>query len=304
MIDEGQRVEEGAVLVRLDASALRSELAIVESQLFEVMARRARLEAERDETSTIRFAPLLTKVARTNADTAGLMAGQERLLKARAASIGQEIKQMDKQGEQLRKQIEGVTSQEVALDRQLVLIGQELGNQQSLLEQGLAQATRVLSLQREEARLSGAMGELAAQKARAHSRISEIELGVLKLRSRRREEAIAELRDLQFREVELRERRRALLERMTRLDIAAPVSGVVYDLQVFARRSVLRPADPVLYLIPQDRPLVINARVPPVHIDKLRIGQDVSLRFSALDQREHRNCTGHGHPCLGGCVSG
>ena len=79
---------------------------------------------------------------------------------------------------------------------------------------------------------------------------------------------------------------------MDRLDITAPVAGVVYDLRVFARRSVIRPADPVLYIIPQDRPLVINARVKPIDIDKLSIGQDVTLRFSALDQRQTPELTG------------
>jgi len=100
------------------------------------------------------------------------------------------------------------------------------------------------------------------------------------------------LRDIQSRELELRERRRALLERMDRLEITASVAGVVYDLRVFARRSVIRPADPVLYIIPQDRPLVIKARVETIDIDKLSIGQEVTLRFSALDQRQMPELTG------------
>ena len=79
---------------------------------------------------------------------------------------------------------------------------------------------------------------------------------------------------------------------MSRLDVTAPVAGIVYDLRVFARRSVIRPADPVLYIIPQDRPLVINARVEPIDIDKLSIGQEVTLRFSALDQRATPELTG------------
>jgi HlyD family type I secretion membrane fusion protein len=292
MVDEGQRVAPGEVLIRLDATDLRSELAIVESQLFEVMSRRGRLEAERDGAAVIGFDPLLRKMAPVQSDVAELMAGQERLLEARSASIAQEVEQLGKQGEQLQNQIEGIAAQQAALYRQLALINEELVNQQSLLDRGLAQATRVLALRREEARLSGTMGELAAQKAQASSRISEIELEILKLQSRRREEAITQLRDLQFRELELRERRRALRDRMGRLDITAPVAGVVHDLQVFARRSVIRPADPVLYLIPQDRPLVINARVDPIHIDKLSIGQEVVLHFSALDQRETPELTG------------
>ena len=129
------------------------------------------------------------------------------------------------------------------------------------------------------------MGDLEAQKAQAGGRITEIDIEILKLGTGRREDAITRLRDLQYRELELREQRLALIEQLDRLDITAPVSGIVYDLQVFALRSVIRPADPVLYIVPQDRPLIINARIEPIHIDKLSIGQEVNLRFSALDQR-------------------
>jgi len=142
-----------------------------------------------------------------------------------------------------------------------------------------------LNLQREEARLSGTVGELKAQRAQAEGRITEIDIEILKLGTQRREEAITRLRDLQFQELELAEQRRSLIERLSRLDIRAPVSGIVYGLQVFAKRSVIRPADPVLFLVPQDKPLVIMAQVEPIHIDEIFVNQDVTLRFSALDSR-------------------
>ena len=72
---------------------------------------------------------------------------------------------------------------------------------------------------------------------------------------------------------------------LKRLEITAPVAGVVYGMTVFAPRSVIRAADPVLYLVPQDRPLVIAAQIEPIHIDQTHVGQEVTLRFSALDQR-------------------
>lgn len=126
---------------------------------------------------------------------------------------------------------------------------------------------------------------MAASKAEAEGRITEIDLEVLKLATGRSEEAIMRLRDLRYRELELTERRGALLLEIAQLDIRAPVSGIVYGMQVQTMRSVIRPADPVLYLIPQDRPLLIVARVDPIHIDKIILGQEVNLRFSALDQR-------------------
>ena len=96
---------------------------------------------------------------------------------------------------------------------------------------------------------------------------------------------MARLRDLQYQELELNEKRRALLTRLSRLDIRAPVSGIVYGLQFFAPRSVIRPADPVMYLVPQDRPLVIASQIETIHIDQVYPGQDVILRFPALNQR-------------------
>ena len=179
-----------------------------------------------------------------------------------------------------------IEAQQTSLTRQLELIAKELADQQSLLDRGLAQATRVLALQREEARLTGTMGALESQKAQASGRVTEIDIEILRLTAARREEAITNLRDLQYRELELHEQRRALIDRLTRMDITAPVAGIVYDLKVFARRSVVRPADPVLFIVPQDRPLIINAQVEPIHIDKLYLGQEVTLRFSALDQRQ------------------
>lgn len=291
-VDEGDRVKAGDVLIRLDETALASKLAITENELFEIMARRGRLEAERDEAEEISFDPLLVEVAAKRPEMAGLMQGQARLMAARSESIAQEIDQLEKRRGQIANQIEGIAAQEKALARQLELIESELEDQQSLLDRGLAQATRVLGLQREQARLSGQVGELAASKAQAAGRITEIEVEILKLGSRRREEAITNLRDIQYRELELLEERRALLEQLNRLDIRAPVDGVVYGLTVFALRAVVRPADPLLYIVPQDRPLIINAEVDPIHIDKLYLDQDVILRFPALDQRTTPELTG------------
>lgn len=285
LVEEGDTVDAGALLVRLDPTLLSSELAIVEGQLFELLARRGRLEAERDGANAIRFHPEVMAIGQSAPGVRELMEGQSRLFHARLESLQKETDQLEKQRAQITRQIDGITAQEAALATQIRLISYELGNQQTLFDKGLAQAARVLALEREEARLSGQLGELAASKAQAAERITEIDIEILKLDTTRREEAITRLRDLQYNEVELVEQRRSLTERLNRLDIRAPVSGIVYGMQVFAERSVIRPADPVLYVIPQDRPLVIAARVDPIHIDQVYVTQDVVLRFSAFDSR-------------------
>jgi len=291
-VDEGDTVRQGDVLIRFDESTLASRLTIAENQLFEMMARRGRLEAERDGQDGIVFDPLLSETATERPDVDRLMQGQARLFAARAESVAQEIAQLEKRRGQIASQIEGIRAQQTALNRQLDLIEQELIDQRSLLERGLAQATRVLALEREAARLSGQVGELTASEAQARGRITEIDIEIVKLDAQRREEAIATLRDLQYRELELMEERRALIEQISRLEVRAPVDGVVYDLSVFALRSVVRAAEPLLYVVPQDRPLIINAQIESTDIDKVRVGQEVLLRFPALDQRQTPELTG------------
>jgi len=285
LVDDGDSVARGEMLLRLDAKELRSQLAITEGQLFEMMARRGRLEAERDSAAAVTFDEELLALAATRPTVMDLVEGQRRLFVARAESISREIEQLNKRSSQTRDQITGVKAQQASMELQLELIAEELKNQTILLERGLAQAGTVLNLRRTEADLSGRLGELVATEAQALGRITETEIEILKLGSTQREEAITQLRDLRYQELELGENRRTLLERLDRLDITAPVSGIVYDMQVHTPRSVIRAADPVLFLVPQDRPLVIAAQVSPTDIEQIFVGQDVTLKFSSLDQR-------------------
>jgi membrane fusion protein, type I secretion system len=286
LVEEGDVVKKDQLLLRLDSKDLRSQLLITESQLFELMARRSRLEAERDNSADVAFDAELIALGKDRPEVLDMMQGQGRLFHARRESTEREIEQLEKQRSQIRDQIVGIQAQQKANEAQLDLIAEELKNQQSLLDKGLAQASTVLSLRRTEANLAGILGELIATEAQAGGRIIEIEIQILRLGTQQREEAISQLRDLRYNELTQAETRRALIEQLQRLDITAPVSGIVYGLQVQTPRSVLRPADPVLYLVPQDRPLVIAAQVPPTDIDQIFVGQDVTLRFSALDQRE------------------
>lgn len=281
-VTEGHAVIAGQVLIQLDAQDLHANLSVVEAQLLELLARRARLEAERDGARTPAFESLLDEIHPDLAES--LKIGQLNLFEARAESESRRISQLHLRMSQITAQIEGIAAQQAALETQLVLISQERTNQQSLLDRGLAQASIVLNLQRETARLQGQSGELTASVAQAYERITEIKLQILSQTSARREEAIAQLRDLQTLEFELRERRMAMLRQLDRLDLRAPVSGVVYGLTVFGKGAVISPAEPLMFIVPQDRPLVISARVSPSDIDKITVGQGVSLRLPALDQ--------------------
>lgn len=284
-IKEGDRVEAGQILIRFDDTLIRSQLNAVDGQLKESIAQRARLEAERDDAKTLMFADQLVNQGANDEATKQLMQGQTRLFEARRTTLEQQIKQLNERKHQIRLQIGGVESQLKSSKEQVELIGQELADQQNLLKKGLAQASRVLSLQREAARLSGTIGELESAMARGEAQIIETELQILQLSTARREEAISTLRQLTFSEIEMVERKLSLEETLSRMDVRAPMSGIVHGLTVHTLRSVVRPAEPILYVVPTDSPLVINSRIEAIHVDQVHVGQDASLRFSTFDQR-------------------
>ena len=284
-VKDGSDVQAGDLLLALDGTLLRTEHTIVEGQYFEVLARRGRLEAERGDGDSVTFPEELVEAAENDQALADLVEGQASLFRTRLDTLRQSLDQLSKQSEQITSEIAGIDAQIDALATQRDLIGEELTDQQSLLDRGLAQASRVLGLQREAARMDGELGSLQANRASALIRQTELEIQRLRLAAERREQAETELRDLGYRELELAERRRSLVEQISRLEIRAPVSGLVYNMQVTTPRSVIRPADPLLYLIPQDRPLVIGARVQTINIDEVMVGQPVVLRFAAFSSR-------------------
>ncbi|MDO5705009.1 MAG: HlyD family type I secretion periplasmic adaptor subunit [Paracoccus sp. (in: a-proteobacteria)] len=285
LVTDGETVAAGDPLIRLDGALLETELAIVEGQYFELLARRGRLEAERADATEISFPADLITAADTSPEVQALKEGQQSLFHARTDTITQSLDQLTKQSEQVAAQIDGLDAQEAALTRQRELLEQELVDQRSLLQKGLAQAPRVLALEREAARLDGQIGEIDANRAQAETRRTEIGIESLRITAARRETAETELRDQGYRELELAERRRGLTEQIARLEIRAPVSGVIHELQVRTPRSVIRPAEPLMYLVPQDRPLIIGARVAPINVDEVHPGQQVKLVFSAFSSR-------------------
>lgn len=282
---EGQHVAEGEVLLRLDPADIRSNLAVNTTQLNELRASQARLEAERDLAAEITFPPNLLDMAEADAELAEVLVGQRNLFAARAETLGQEVDQLGRRAEQIQAQIYGFAAQRTALTEQRTLVLVELENVQKLVDRRLAEASRALALRREAARLLGAIGELEAASAEAGERITEIELQVLERRTVRREEAIAQLREVRVQQAELIEHQRVLTRQLDDSELRAPVDGVVYGLSVFGERSVIQAAEPVLYLVPQGRPLVISTRIAPTDVDEVFVGQDVTLRFLVFDMR-------------------
>jgi HlyD family secretion protein len=280
---DGDTVSAGDILIKLDDTLLQSELSITKLHLVEMGARRARLQAERDDAKTITFSADL--LALDDHEAKEQIEGQRKLFQARRISLDKEHVQIDERIKQTGNQIDGTKAQLDALTIQQGLVAAELADQETLFDKGLVQAQRVSTLRREAARLAGTIGKLRSDVAQFQGQIAAFEIEALKLETTRREAAIQELRDIQFRELELAEKSRSLMERVSRLEIRAPVGGIVYGSTIFAEMAVIQPAEPILYVIPQDQPLIVSARVAAIHIDQVFVGQIATLRFTAFNQR-------------------
>ena len=183
----------------------------------------------------------------------------------------------------MNKQILGIDIEKKSLSAQLELIADERASMEDLWAKGLTPKARMNALKREEIALHGGIGQLDARTAVIKGQAAELKIQKLQRKVFRREDAITQLRDIQSRENGLREKRLALEERMARLDIRSPAAGMIFDSQVFALQAVVRPADPVMYIVPQSEPVIVSARASPVDIDKIYLGQETVLRFTALD---------------------
>ncbi|MEE3101553.1 MAG: HlyD family type I secretion periplasmic adaptor subunit, partial [Pseudomonadota bacterium] len=219
--------------------------------------------------------------------------GQQSLFETRLRALDETTNQLRERQAQIGRQIEGAEAQVRALSRQTELIEQELEGQQRLFDQGLAQINRLLSLQREEARLQGEVGELTASIAEFRGKVAEIEIQILQATTQRQEQAITQVRDIQYQENQVREQLASINEQLSRMEVRAPIAGTVFGSTVFARRAVVSPAQPILYILPSNVEFVFNARIEPIHVDEVFPGQAATLRFSALSSRTTPEIDGH-----------
>lgn len=292
LVRDGDLVAAGDVLLHLDDTLTRSERESLSSQYWEMVARAARLRAEQNGVQTIVFgAGLLRETERPG--IAEIVAGQRQLFAARKRTMADQVEQLRERQSQIREQVLGAQAQTRALERQLALVAQELEGQQKLYDSGLAQLNRLLNLQREQARLEGEVGGLTASMAESRGRVAEIEIQILNLDSTRQEQAITQLRDIQYQENQLREQLASAEERLDRLDVRAPIDGVVLGMTVFSVRSVVSPGEPILYLVPQNSLLVIESQIDTIFVDQVYAGQPATLKFSAFAASTTPELEGH-----------
>ncbi len=290
-VREGDHVTAGDVVLRLDDTQTRASLAIVTKGLDEFNARKAREEAERDGLDDIAFPSELTARA-SEPDVARILAGERRLYEIRRAAREGMKAQLRERGAQIEEEISGFTSQVKGKESETRWIREELVGVRDLWTQKLVQITRVTALERESARLEGERGSLVASIAQARGKIAETQLQILQVDQDLRTEVGKDLADLRSKISEYEERKITAQDQLKRIDLRAPQSGIVHQLDVHTVGGVVSPGQPVMLIVPDADALRVEAKVQPQDIDQIRLGQNAVLRFSAFNQRSTPELTG------------
>jgi HlyD family secretion protein len=283
-VRDGDRVHAGDVVVRLDETVTRANLSIVTKGLGEMMARKARLESERDGLDTITFPAQL--VAETDdPDRAVAMDSERKLFNLRKTARSGQKAQLRERIAQLGEEIAGLAAQQNSKAKEIALIERELAGVRDLWKQNLVQLTRLTALEREAARLDGERGQLVAAAAQAKGKIAETALQILQIDQDIASDVAKELREVDGKIGELVERKVAAEDQLKRTDIRAPQDGTIFQLAVHTIGGVITAGDPIMLIVPEADNLSVEVKVNPQDIDQLQLKQKTILRFSAFNIR-------------------
>jgi HlyD family secretion protein len=283
-VRDGDRVRAGDIVVRLDETVTRANLAIITKGLDELTARKARLESERDGANTLVFpAQLLAGVG--DPDRAAAMDSERKLFNLRKTARNGQKAQLQERIAQLQEEIVGLTAQQSSKIREIALIERELAGVRELWKQNLVQLTRLTALEREAARLDGEHGQLIAAAAQARGKIAETSLQVLQIDQDVASDVAKELREVDGKIGEFIERKVAAEDQLKRIDIRAPQDGTVFQLAVHTVGGVITAGDPIMLIVPEADNLSVEVRVNPQDIDRLQLNQKAILRFTAFNVR-------------------
>ncbi len=281
---DGDRVAIGDIVVRLDETVTRANLAIVLRGLDELVARKARLEAERDGLEGIAF-PSEFIERLSEPQVAAIIAGERKLFDLRqSARVGQKS-QLRERIAQLREEIGGIGAQIKAKAQEIVLIQRELSGARDLWEKNLMPITKLTQLEREATRLEGERAQLTATSAQSKGKISELELQIIQVDRDLASEVGKELREVDAKIGEFVERKVAAEDQLKRIDIRAPQDGVVHQSVVHTIGGVINAGEQLMLIVPSTDNLIVEAKFAPQDIDQVKIGQRAVLRFSSFNQR-------------------
>lgn len=276
-VKNGDHVRKGDILVRLDETQTRVELSIVRGQLQQFLAMRARLTAERDGEAAVSFDGLdLPEV---------LKASERKLFEANRKMLANQEEQMRLQIEQLEEQVRGLKAQIASNDKEKAIVEKEIAKLEALARNGLVPVSQQRDQQRQLARIDGSKGEFAARIAESLGQIGEMRIKLMSIDQNNRKEAQGQIVSIEAKIAELGEREIAASDRLSRMDVRAPVAGLVYDLQVHTIGGIIASGAPVMSIVPEDDDMTVEIRIPPADIDRIAPGQKSRMRFVAFNQR-------------------
>ena len=285
MVENGDSVNAGDVVLRLDETQSLSELKIIEGELYELLSKEARLEAEIDETTEMSLHPLLQKAASEDPGINKLVVRQRRHLKTRLGALDTNARLLRQQIDQVRKQIVGVEAELDTKSMRRGVVEKELSESQSLLEQGLTKRSTMRGLEKDQFTTQGDIGKLTAKVAELKGKISELELKLHALGPTNQEKAIEELGKLRPLKTKFLEKRLAVLDLMSKLEIRTPISGTIHDTKIEGLRSVVVAAKPLMYVVPRNKPISVAVKINAADIDQVHFGQEATLRFTSFNRR-------------------
>ena len=284
LVRDGSRVKAGQTLILLKDVRVDAGNEAVRTQLDAELAKAARLAAEQAGSTQITFPPELTQRG-SDPRVAELLKHESSVFRVRREALTNQIVLLRNQAREARDEIKARDVQLKADERAINLQRDELAQNESLAKEGFVSKTRLLILQREVAQHESRRAEGAAELARAHQKVSDLELRAETLRSTFNQEASNELRQTTAAIFELRDRLRPALDAEQRQRITAPSSGEVVDLRVTSVGAVIAPREPILDIVPEDPDLLVEARVRPEDVNYVRTGSPADVRLTAFRQR-------------------
>jgi HlyD family secretion protein len=281
---DGDHVKAGDILIRLDLTVTRANLAIVTKGLTELYARKARLAAERDGADAVAVPPELADSA-DDPDVKEALSSERKLFDLRRrARLGQKDQLQQRIG-QLKEQISGLVAQQDAKTKETALIEQELAGVRDLYSKNLVPLNRLTSLERDAARIEGERGQLIASAAESKGKITETELQIIQIDQDLSSDVAKELRETDSKIGEYVERKVTAEDQLKRTDIRAPQDGIVFQSTANTVGGVITAGDPIMLIVPESDELMVEVKVDPKDIDQVQFGQPVVLRFSSFNVR-------------------
>lgn len=285
-VRDGDRVNAGDILIRLDETQTLANATIVTKGMDELLARQARLETERDSVDEIVFPKALLDRVQVPGSEAGRAITAERTLFDLRSRARSGLKaQLKERSAQFQDETKGYTGQVEAKQKEVDLIQKELSGVRALWQKNLIPVTRLNALEREVARLEGERSQLTGLIAQTRGKVAEIALQIIQIDQDLRSEVGKDLIETRSKLSELAERKTAAVDQLNRIDIRAPQSGRVHQLSVHTVGGVIAPGEQIMTIVPDSDALVVEVKVAPRDIDHVHIGQAATMRFAAFNQK-------------------